>query len=447
MSRLLRHAAVAVSAFGLLTPLSLADEDADKARATALFEMLPKGAFAEFVAAGTDQMKAAMNDKAAAQLWSQLQFQLGAYGSIVDAKLLKTDENGMRTVTVRSRFERGILSMHVVLDSADRLAGLWMGGIEAANYEAPPYADKDKFEESPFTVTTGAFSLGGTLAIPKGDGPWPVVVLVHGSGPHDQDETIAGNKPFRDLAWGLASRGVAVVRYEKRTKKYGPQINPDTLTLKEETIDDACAAAAAMRDFPKIDKHRVFVLGHSLGGMAAPLIAEQDGHLAGAILMAGNARPLCEVIVEQLEYLSGLDGDVDADEQTAIDASKELAAASRENRVDDETPAVLNCPAVYWDRLSRADQVAVAARLDTPLLVLQGARDYQVTTEDFNLWRERLAKKRNTTFRLYDDLNHLMMTGKGKATPADYSMVGHVDVKVVNDIADWVKRQPPNEGK
>ncbi len=437
---------IGLGILGLIAPAGLANAPADEARATAVFQMLAKAQYADFVAAGTPEMKAAMDAKKAEQLWAQLRFQLGEYQSVRDAKLAK-DEQGLRTVSVRAQFERGLLTLNVVLDTQDRLAGLWMGGIEPIDFGPPPYADKTAFDETGVEVSSGEYTLPGTITIPHGDGPWPAVVLVHGSGPHDQDETVAANKPLRDLAWGLASRGVAVVRYEKRTKKYGMAVNPATLTLREETIDDACAAARLLRQTPRIDARRVFVLGHSLGGMAAPLIAEQDGRLAGAIVVAGNARPLAELIVEQLEYLSNLDGGIDADEQAQIDAARDFNQAFANNAVDDRTPAVLGAPAAYWARLSAVDQLGVATRIDTPLLILQGARDYQVTKADFDLWRERLAKKRNATFKLYDDLNHLMMTGKGKSTPAEYGQAGHVAQQVVDDVADWIKRQPPTEGK
>lgn len=437
---------IGLGILGLLAPAGLADATADEARATAVFQMLATAKYADFAAAGTPQMQAAMDATKSEQLWRQLGFQLGEFRSVLGAKFLKA-EQGLRTVVLRAQFERGVLSLNVVLDGQDRLAGLWVAGIEAADTGPPPYADKTAFDESPVEIRSGVYTLPGTVSVPHGEGPWPAVVLVHGSGPHDQDETVVANKPLRDLAWGLASRGVAVVRYEKRTKKYGMQVNPATLTLREETIDDACAAAALLRETPRIDAGRVFVLGHSLGGMAAPLIAEQDGRLAGAILVAGNARPLAELVVEQLEYLSNLDGDIDADEQAQIDAAREFNKALADHAVGDDTPAVLGAPAAYWERLSRVDQLGVAARIDTPLLILQGARDYQVTKADFDLWRQRLAKKSNATFKLYDDLNHLMMTGKGKSTPAEYTQAGHVAQQVVDDVADWIKRQPPTEGK
>ena len=131
------------------------------------------------------------------------------------------------------------------------------------------------------------------------------MVLVHGSSPQDMDETVIGNKPFRDLAEGLAERGVATLRYDKRTKVYGAK--SEVKTLADETIDDAVSAARLCAKQPKVDARRVFVLGHSLGGYAAPRIAQAGGGaIRGMIVLAGTSRPLAVVIDEQIAYLARL---------------------------------------------------------------------------------------------------------------------------------------------
>lgn len=159
-----------------------------------------------------------------------------------------------------------------------------------------------RFTEESVTVGAEKWALQGTLPIPVG----PVaaaVVLVHGSGPNDRDETLGPNKPFRDLAWGLADRGIAVLRYEKRTRQYAGKMagNPN-LTVREETTDDAILAAALLRAHDRIDPKRVFVLGHSLGGTLAPRIAAEDRSLAGLIILAGATRPLMEGKSTPSEY-------------------------------------------------------------------------------------------------------------------------------------------------
>ena len=120
---------------------------------------------------------------------------------------------------------------------------------------------------------------------------------MHGSGPEDRDETVGGTKPFKDLAQGLASRGIAVLRYVKRTKQYPTLEAAPTMTA--ESVDDAVRAAELLRHEDGIDPKRILVLGHSQGGYVLPRIMQRDAKLAGVIVMAGNVRPLEELIVEQ----------------------------------------------------------------------------------------------------------------------------------------------------
>src|SRR5690606_33004513 len=143
-------------------------------------------------------------------------------------------------------------------------------------YQAPSYADPARFSEREATVGSGTWALPGTLTLPKKEGKFPAVILVHGSGPNDRDETLGPNKPFRDLAHGLATRGIAVLRYDKRTLVHPKALASEVgaaLTLREETIDDALAAAALLRTIPEVDASKIFVVGHSLGGTAIPRIA------------------------------------------------------------------------------------------------------------------------------------------------------------------------------
>jgi dienelactone hydrolase len=295
------------------------------------------------------------------------------------------------------------------------------------------------------TVNPGAWELPGTLTLPRGDGPFAAVALVHGSGPQDRDESIGPNKTFRDLAWGLATQGLAVLRYEKRTKQHAQKFAKveDFPTLEEETIADALAAAKLLRARPEIDGKKVFILGHSLGAMAAPRMGQRDPELAGLVLLAGNARPFEDVLLEQLEYVLPLqlEGDKLKEELDKVKKQLERARAKdlTKDTPRDELP--LGTPAAYWLALRAYDQKATAAAIAQPMLILQGARDYQVTMADFAEWKKALEKRANVTFKSYTDLNHLFMAGTGKAKPEEYFKPGHVAEGVIADIAVWVKKQ------
>jgi dienelactone hydrolase len=316
----------------------------------------------------------------------------------------------------------------------------------SAAYQPPSYVDREAFSEQTVTVGTGTqWALPGTLSLPQGAGPFPVVVLVQGSGPLDRDETIGPNRPFRDLAWGLASQGIAVLRYDKRTYVYPAKLDASSITVQEETIDDALAAARLLRTLPQIDPKSIYILGHSLGGMVAPRIGRQDPSLAGLVVLAGNTRPLEDIILDQVRYLDSLDGGPTAGRAAQLEKVEAQVARAKDPKLSVGTPASelpLGIPAAYWLDLRGYDPATAAQTLDMRLLVLQGARDYQVTTADFAGWQAALAGHPNTRLILYPDLNHEFMTGTGKSTPAEYEKVGHVAEQVITDVVAWIKGQP-----
>lgn len=289
-------------------------------------------------------------------------------------------------------------------------------------------------------------ALAGTLTLPAGGGPYPGVVLVHGSGPHDRDESIGPNRPFRDLAAGLAARGIGVLRYEKRTRTYPMSYANRAFTVDDETVDDALAAVELLRATRQIDPRRIVIVGHSLGGMLAPRMAERDSTLAGIVLLAGATNEsLLEMVERQMRHLRTLPG---AD-TAALDRQTELLAPLMA-RIRALTPAdsastelLLGAPAAYWLDLHAYDPLATAARLSVPMLVLHGARDYQVSSAGFDAWREALAGRANVSFRLYPGLNHLFIAGEGPGGPSEYAVPGHVSDAVIGDIAEWIATLTP----
>ncbi|NLM46836.1 MAG: alpha/beta hydrolase, partial [Firmicutes bacterium] len=273
----------------------------------------------------------------------------------------------------------------------------------------------------------------------------PAVILVHGSGPQDRDETIGPNKPFKDLALGLAGQGIAVLRYDKRTYVHGAKIaSLPAFTVREESIDDALAAFSLLQAESKVRSDRIFLLGHSLGGTLAPRIGAENQNLAGLIILAGAVRPLEELILEQSRYLAEADGKVTEAEATWLELLAQSIERIRDLKLTADAPAadLLNIPASYWLDLRGYNPASLAKDLQLPMLILQGERDYQVTMADFALWQEYLAGRDNVTFKSYPGPNHLFMAGEGASLPAEYEEPKNVAAEVVNDIARWIKARP-----
>jgi fermentation-respiration switch protein FrsA (DUF1100 family) len=172
--------------------------------------------------------------------------------------------------------------------------------------------------------------------------------------------------------------------------------------------------------------------------MAAPYIAARDEQLGGIIIMAGNARSILDLIEDQIEYLAKLDGVYSDEEQAKLTELKKATAAIRAGEPEKVTEPILNVPASYWAYLHKLDPAGVAAKLELPILVLHGGRDYQVTREDYRVWKQRLSGHKNVTFKLFPKLNHLFIAGEGPSGPAEYQQAGHVDQQVVTLIAEWI---------
>lgn len=299
---------------------------------------------------------------------------------------------------------------------------------------------KSNCTESDVTFQSGTLKVPATLCTPKNLAPgahFPVVVMVHGSGPHDRDETIGPNKPFKEIAEGLAANGIGSLRYDKRTFFAKDSFTPDS-TIADETVDDAVAAMSAAAKAPGVDPKRVYLLGHSLGGMMAPFIAQRSPETHGVILMAAAAVPLDQTIERQMATqlkATGTPQDV-VDQQ--IQQLKQQFADIRAGKTTGSA-MVFGAPAHYWTDLFQHDTPAALKTLNVPVLVLQAGKDIQVVNVDFDLIQSALAGKR-AEFKEFPDLNHLMIPVEGPSTGAEYGKPGHVSEAVIKTIADWIAK-------
>jgi dienelactone hydrolase len=406
-------------------------------------DRLARHDFAGAVAPFDDAMKQAMPEATMRETWQTLVKQAGPFKQKLGTRTMQ--QVGFDIAFVTCEFERAILDIKVVFNRENKISGLWFVPGKRPDPDAEPVVAPKTIRETEIKVGDGEWALPGTLTTPAaGTGPWPAVVLVHGSGPQDRDETVGMNKPFRDLAWGLAAKGVAVLRYEKATKAFPKRfLAMRGMTVKEETLDDAIQAVERLRKTSGIDPNRIFVAGHSLGGMVAPRIGMADSKIAGLIILAGSTRPLEEIIVQQTRYLLSLDGDFSsADQKRFMEVESEMNKVRNLTSADSNATALIfGAPPSYWLDLRQYDAAAAAAKLKQRILILQGERDYQATVADFDGWKKQLSSRPNVTFKLYPKLNHLFMAGEGKSSPAEYDQPGRVADALINDIADWILRR------
>jgi uncharacterized protein len=393
-----------------------------------------------------EAMTSAMPSAKLSEFWNGLIGQVGAFQSITGTR--QQTVQVYQVVLVTTKFEKATLDVKWVFDSKARVAGFFVVPSQPqVPWAAPDYAKPSAFQERQVTVGTAPWQLPGTLTVPNGAGPFPAVVLVHGSGPNDEDETLGPNKPFKDIAWGLGSKGIAVLRYDKRTHKYAGELKKNLagMTVKEEVTDDARAAVTLLATQQGVDKNRIYVLGHSLGATLAPRIAEGDDQVAGIIVMAGITRPLGQTVVDQVKYLAALSGPANDATQKQIEAAEKFAHDYESPTLKpDDTLSLMGAPVPgsYALDLRAYDPAATAARLRIPILVLQGEGDYQVTVkDDFAGWKKALANHHNVTMKSYPGLSHLFMPAGNPPSPADYQKADHVSVSAIDDIAAWIEAQ------
>ncbi len=287
-----------------------------------------------------------------------------------------------------------------------------------------------------YKIKSGTIDLKGTLLEAKNS--TILIIFIHGSGPNDRDETIGPNKPFKDMAEAFLKEGIASYRFDKRTKS-NPETFSDKSTVEDEVVVDAVAIINHFRGSEKFKNHKIIVLGHSLGAFMMPKIANSIS-IDKAIMMAGNARDLQDVIIDQYVYLNNLNPTKEGEDEI-IKVKKEVSLLTS-NKINstassDELP--LGLSAKYWQSLINYKPLVEVKKVTIPLLILNGERDYQVTMKEFNLWKKTLVNTK-TQFISYPKLNHLFIAGEGKPSPEEYTFKGEVDTKVIQDIIAFCKQ-------
>ena len=384
-------------------------------------------------------MKESLSKKQVKEVWENLLGSAGVLKSVADVKTTDRD-GGIKQIGIL-HFEKLAIKMILSQRADKKINGLFLTQL---GYQLPSYALGIGTEKKRINFFSDSLELPGELIIPIKCNNCPLVVLVHGSGPHDKDETVGSIKVFYDLAMGLASKGIATFRYDKRFAVY-PGLLSTQFDLYDETIHDAIAALLTIQKDTSLQFGKYVMLGHSLGAYSMPLIADAlERRLDGAILFSANARRLEDLIDYQMKYLTGFDDLITDEEEQIITDNIARSRNIRNGDYTDSTTAenlLAYWPGTFWKGVASYDPVTtLQSNNETPFLLLQGEKDYQITMEDFAVWETAVGHMPNVSMQSFPGLTHLFTpTDADRGSPQDYFAPNNVDEDVIGAIANWIK--------
>ena len=357
----------------------------------------------------------------------KLENQLGKFKSVLETN----KEN--KTYLYYSDFEKMKLDIKITFNDNNKIIGFFF--LPHKELKKENSLGKD------LNIKINNIELKGTILVPENETFKKLVIFVHGSGPNDRDETIFENKPFKDIAESLFTKGIASYRFDKRTLS-NPESFNDKSTIDDEVTNDIINIVAYFKNDSQFSNYEIIVLGHSLGAYLLPRIANKSNQISKIILLAANSQPLDKLIIEQYEYLYKLtptqelkDALQEVKEQTALLNSKVFNL----NTTKENLP--LNLSANYWKSIIDYKPIKEIQKVKIPILILQGERDYQVTMKDFELWKTKLKNNKKVSFISYPKLNHIFMSGEKPSDPKEYAIKGIVDEKVIEDIKIFIIQQ------
>lgn len=414
------------------------DEEILKEKAKKYVEDMVAGNFETIEADFTNTLKSQLTATGLAEAYQAIAKDMGAFKSVENIDIVF--KNGKAIVSEKSVYDLNGIKTSFTFDDKYKIDGIW---LDFATLQED-LVENDKFKEVGVQIGEGDKKLSGILTLPKGVVKPSVAILVHGSGVHDKNETIgsAGNKPFRDIAFGLANNGVATLRYDKRYSVYPEQAQElgDKITVEGEILKDVSYAVDMLAKNNEIDTTSIFILGHSQGGMLAPKIAKDNPVVSGIVSLAGSPRGLEDLVLQQnVNAINSNKGKLESQKPALIQEVKDEVEKIK-NLKDGDKGILFGLPASYWISLKDTVGADVAPSLTIPMLFLQGDADFQVfVKEDYEAWKSVLVNKQNATFKLYEKLNHLFMPTLGLTDATEYDPKNSVSEVVTKDISDWIK--------
>jgi hypothetical protein len=434
-------------------------------RARTVAEAFGQGAFGEavdqFTADGRDRVVASFPAEFGAQddaegalegYWRGLYAQYGDFETVGDVTLVDDESGGDATYGAEGSDESSARHRaEVRLDFAEGSETVTVGHDDegvvnlalSPTYEVLDYVDPDAFTERDVVVDAGDVTLDGVLTVPDSDGPVPGVVLVHGFGSHDPDGTAGATRILADLAHGLASDGIASLRYAKRLQDH--EVSDANRTLDRVVTDDAVAAVSTLADAEAVDSDRVFVVGHSQGGLCAPRIAQRHGGVAGVVARDPPADPVPDPDdMVRTRFMLALDGNLDEEQEAVLESRRAEFRRIADGDIDPEE-TVAGVPGAWHLSHHDYDPLGTACALDVPSFVLKGGRAdrdtqadlFEALHADYEAWREADLPP-GSRVEFYDDACHYFQSGPTPVTPMRLYVGGNVASHAVAAISDWI---------
>ncbi len=410
-------------------------------RSEILTEEMRVGNFQSTIDNLADSIKPLLSLEALEEGWHTTIVDIGEYQGLhsVDGKL----DNDSYIVSVVLKYETTGIEVFFSYNQDEEIIGIF---LTYKAIESELVNNQDYYEIE--VILGDKYPIKGILTLPKTDTLTPVVLLVSGSGVQDRNSTIYQNTPFKDIAYGLAENGIATLRYDERLYTY-PELVDELgvdLNLETEMLEDISYALQYLENQEKVDSKNIYVLGHSLGGGLTPYIASSNENVAGIISMAGSLKPLYELSYDQNKAIEKeiLNGDYDEKTRETIklqmlQVEKDILTLRGDiSNIENDT-ILMGLPAGYQKSTKKYAGENYVNGINLPILVLQGKADFQVSpTVDYQLWKSTLSNRDNVDFKLYENLNHLMMQSTGKQDITEYQTKGVVDQQVINDITNFI---------
>ena len=417
----------------LVMPFALA-ETPDEAYLTDYLTALMAGTESDALYARfTETMQGALPQEAFDALWPQLLDQFGPFKAFYGETQVSV-VGGYTVLTQALDMTYTDLLCNLTLDGEGQIAGLY---FTAYDIPEPTLAPPEKVIDESVTVGESPWKLPGTLSMPVCDHPVPAVVLVQGSGATNRDEHIYNVRPFRDIARALSQKGIAVLRYDKRTYVHGKEMltgnNFRTLSVEEEVIQDAIYAGQLLLGDSRIDPNRIYIMGHSLGAMLAPRIVAQSGDLFhGMILACGTDKSFLDVLLRQAQEARNI---TEAQREELLADGQAIYGMTLEEALQNTFNEYYAY--YYWEMLQHPTASEYLKRLQRPTLIINGGRDIQVIdTEGRVTWEDVLDMDAPWLTCYWTDVNHLMMrpqvSSQARGTVDEYK----VECTVAEDITD-----------